>query len=79
MTKEQLREKTEKLIRESAEHMCANIDKAINSGAIDLDAYGDDYELPKIVLGALLRNESFQYKMHTDEGRKAVENLYLCI
>lgn len=79
MTKEQLREKTEQLIRESAERMCANINKAINSGAIDLDDYEDNYELPKIVLGALLRNESFQYKMHTDEGRKAVENLYLCM
>lgn len=79
MTKKQLQKKTRELIRESAANMRKNIEKAINSGAVDLDAYEDNYELPRIVLGALLRNESFQYKMHTDDGRKAVENLYLCM
>lgn len=79
MTKKQLQKKTRELIRESAANMRKNIEKAINSGAVDLDAYEDNYELPRIVLGALLRNESFQYKMHTDDGKKAVENLYLCM
>lgn len=79
MTQKQLEQKTRHLIAESAKCMRANIKKAINSGAIDLDAYDNNFELPKIVLGALLRNEVFQYKMHTDEGRKAVDNLYACI
>lgn len=83
MTEKQLKKeiecKTRQLIRESAQHMRKNIERAFNSGAIDITAYGDDYELPKIIIGALLREESFQYKMHTDEGRKAVENLAVCL
>lgn len=79
MTKKQLQKKTRELIRESAANMRKNIEKAINSGAIDLDAYDDNYELPRIVLGALLRYESFQYKMHTEEGRKQVNNLFDCM
>ena len=77
--KKEVERKTRQLIRQSAQHMRKNIARAFNSGAIDITAYGDDYELPKIIIGALLREESFQYKMHTDEGRKAVENLAVCI
>lgn len=77
--KKEIERKTRQLIRESAQHMRNNIKRAFNSGAIDITAYGDDYELPKIILGALLREETFQYKMHTNEGRKAVENLAACI
>jgi hypothetical protein len=79
MTKKQLKQKTRELIRESAANMRKNIEKAINSGAIDLDAYDDNYELPKIVLGALLRYEEWNYKMHTDEGRREVNNLFNCM
>ena len=83
MTEKQLKKaidkKTRELIRESAQRMRQNIKRAFNCGAIDITAYGDDYELPKIILGALLREEAFQYKMHTDEGKKAVENLYSCM
>ena len=79
MTKKQLETKVRHLIAESAQYMRKNITKAINSGAIDLDAYENNMELPKIVLGALLREEEFQYKMHTKEGKKAVENLYQCM
>lgn len=75
MTKEQAALKTKELIGKMAFDMNENIEKALNSGAIDVADYGDDYELPKIILGALLREESFQWRMHTDEGRKAVENL----
>ena len=78
MTKKQLQQKTRELIRESADSMCKNIEKAINSGAIDLDAY-DDYELPKIVLGALLRREVWNYEMHTAEGREEVNILSACM
>jgi hypothetical protein len=77
--KKEIERKTRQLIRESAQHMRKNIVRAFNSGAIDITAYGDDYELPKIILGALLREEVFQYKMHTEEGKAAVENLAACI
>lgn len=75
MTKEQATLKTKELIGKMAFDMNENIEKALNSGAIDVADYGDDYELPKIILGALLCEESFKWRMHTDEGRKAVENL----
>ncbi len=77
--KKEVERKTRQLIRESAQHMRKNIVRAFNSGAIDITAYGDDFELPKIILGALLREEAFQYKMHTKEGKAAVENLAACI
>ena len=79
MTKKQLQKRTRELIRESAANMRKNIEKAINSGAIDLDAYDDNYELPRIVLGALLRYEEWNYKMHTEEGRKEANNLLACL
>ena len=75
MTKEQAALKTEELIGKVTLSMREHIEKALNSGAIDVADYGNDYELPKIILGALLREETFQWRMHTDEGRKAVENL----
>lgn len=77
--KKEVERKTRQLIRESAQHMRKNIARAFNSGAIDITAYGDDYELPKIIIGALLREETFQYKMHTKEGKAAVENLAVCL
>jgi len=83
MTEKQLKKaiekKTRELISASAQRMRTKITRAFNCGAIDITAYGDDYELPKIILGALLRDEEFAWKMHTDEGKKAVENLAACI
>lgn len=74
--------KVRELIRESSENMRKNIKRAINCGALDIDSHNGDYMIPRIILLALLKEESFQYKFHcaTDKEKKKlyrkVENVY---
>lgn len=81
MTKQQVEQKTRQLIRESAKHMRANIKRALNSGAIDISSYDDDFLLPKIIFQALLKEEQHQYKCHSDKDKhnKTIDNIYLML
>lgn len=80
ITKRQLKAKTKELIKNSTKHMVENIDKAIASGAIDLNSYEDNYILPKILLCALLKEEMHQYKPLGDDRKKTmqkeIDNIY---
>ena len=78
MTKKQLEKKTRHLIAESAKCMRRNMKRAIESGAIDIKSYEDNYILPKIVLRALLEEENRQYSL-TKEEEKLKNNLWLCM
>ena len=69
ITKRQLKAKTKELIKNSTKH----IDKAIASGAIDLNSYEDNYILPKILLCALLKEEMHQYKPLGDDKKKTMQ------
>lgn len=53
------------------------LDSLFNSGALDLEKYDDDYELPKIILCAMLKEMSYQYAPNSDAGRKEVKNIGL--
>lgn len=81
MTKKQVEQKTRKLIRESAKSMRANIKRVLQSGAIDISSYDDDFLLPKIIFQALLKEEQHQYKLHFDEAKhnKIINNIYTMI
>lgn len=52
MDKEQIKPKIDNLINQL--NLDKLIDRAINSGAIDLNAYGNNFHLPKIILSAVL-------------------------
>lgn len=52
------------MLNNSHEAMIKNIDKALNSGAIDIDSWQEDDRpmlLPKTIVTAILEDESTQY------------------
>ena len=75
MTKTQLKKKIKELIKQSNKSMIKNLDKIINSGAIDLTQYENNYILPKICICALFKEERFQYKPLSNKARKELKNL----
>ena len=53
------------------------IEKALNSGAFELNDYEDDFLLPKIFMTAMGKEISFQYRPHSKEALSEVKNLEL--
>jgi hypothetical protein len=52
------------MLNESHEAMLKKIDKALNSGAIDVDNWDENYNkmiLPKCIVIAIMQDESHQY------------------
>lgn len=76
MKRETCKKMTAEMIDEAAESMKAKIDKALNCGALDLDYYGEDYELPKIILAALLEDAQDTWRPPFQESREEAKNLY---
>jgi len=76
MTKKQARQKTRKLINDAARLMREKLEKALYCGAINLENYDDDFELPKIIVHALLKDAAVRYEPLIKDNRKAAENLY---
>ena len=81
MTDKQLKraivKRTRDMINESAKHMKKNIERAFNSGGINLEDYEDNNILPRIIMTALLKEEMSQYPPIHKEDKKVAENLYL--
>lgn len=83
MSKEDLKKKreiikrTRNMIKESAEHMTKNIERAFNSGGINLEDYEPNNVLPRIIMTALLKIEVDNYPPIYKEDKKVAENLYL--
>jgi len=74
MTKKQYYKKCNELKREANKLIDDRIKKLLNSGAIELSNYDDNYILPKCVMCAIGKEIAFQFKPHTKEGVKDVEN-----
>lgn len=81
MTKKQARQKTRRLIRDASDLMREKLEKALICGAINFDNYDDDYELPRIILMALLKEATFQFKPIRDpkKQQKEANNIYAMI
>lgn len=82
ITKEQLKEKTSKLINDAHESMLKNLDKVLeNEHIIDYEKYDNDFILPRMVLQGLLKEEAFQYKpLSIDrKGKLLIEQIYSAI
>ena len=79
MTKEQVIEKTKQLIEQSNNKMLENFEKLLNNGHIDYENAEDNFILPRIILCALLKEESFQYKPIDKKHTNEVNKLYLTI
>lgn len=70
------------MLKESYESMISKIDKALNSGAIDIDNWDEKNSpmiLPKCIVTALLEQESTQYTgsgtSFEKEIKKEVKNI----
>jgi hypothetical protein len=77
MTREQFTAKYQALL-DDADFMDFFNKKAkdiLSSGAIDLEHYENDFQLPKAVLCAVLKEASWQYMPFSPEGKKLVKNL----
>lgn len=69
MTTQEKKDKVKQLsidmLSQSLTAMIKQVDRAINSGAIDIDDWSEDDKpmiLPKIIVTAILENESKQYQ-----------------
>lgn len=82
--KQSIKNRVEELLNDSYLDAKKKIDKAINSGAIDIENWDPEYQswvLPKIIVTAILENEAQDY---TGKGtsfekyvKKEVSNLKL--
>lgn len=76
MTKGDAKSKTLELAKEMFARVDSKIDKALNSGCIDLDAYQDDYALPKIILNAIMMDLCDESKPLLRKWQKEANNIY---
>lgn len=75
MTKTQFNKKFDELIEDLKPYIKKKSKELLDSGAIDLKSYGDDHRLPRIVLQAVLRKASVEFKTPHPLDKKEVENL----
>ena len=80
--KEQIKALVIEMLNESHEAMMKNIDKVLNSGAIDIDGWDEKNAkmvLPKTITTAILQRESVQYEgrgtSHEKQVKKEVRNI----
>ena len=75
MTKTQFKKRIASMKRDINRYVDRETVRLFESGAINKDSYEDDYQLPKIILAAALKNLAFQYLPLTPEGKREVLNL----
>ncbi len=75
ITKEELIQKINELIKPNNSEMLGKIDIILNSNCIDLDDYDNNYLLPKIIFTALLIDASEKYEPFGKEAKKEVRNI----
>lgn len=76
MTRKQFLKNYKKMVKDAAlTYLLENGEKAISCGAIDLDRYKNDFELPRIVLTAAAKSLAYSVKPFTEENRREVKNL----
>ncbi len=84
--KEKIAELVLEMLEWSHENMKKKIQKAINCGAIDIDGWDPNNKqmaVPKCIVAAMLRNESWEYEGRGTSFEKKIkrdiENIQLCI
>jgi hypothetical protein len=76
MTKEQFLAKVKEMLDDGfVDFIMKRAEKALKSGAINLDSYEDDYVLPKIFMSAMGDEIKFQYKPHNPKDIRTRNNL----
>lgn len=76
MTKEDAKSKTLELAKEMFARVEGKIDKALNSGCIDLESYDGEYILPRIILNAVLQDCVYDTTPPLKKWQKEANNIY---
>lgn len=76
MTREDAKSKTLELAKDMFAKVEGKIDKALNSGCVDLDAYQNDYKLPRILLNAIMMDLCYESKPLAKMWQKEANNIY---
>jgi hypothetical protein len=75
MTKTQLRKNFKSLLKENNEFLTSQLEKAIKSGALNIDEYENNMLLPKIIMHVACLNLADQWYPPYETGRKEIKNL----
>jgi len=75
MTEKQLRTKMGLLHTKMVSNFWRLFESALKSGALNLDAYKDTFELPKVLTEAIMLNQTDEWGALTKEGKTDVKNL----
>lgn len=77
--KEKIKALVTEMLNESHEAMIKNIDKVLNSGAIDINSWDEKMVLPKTITTAILQKESIQRDgrgtIYEKQVKKEVRNI----
>ena len=74
--KNKIKSLAEDMLKESFDAMIKKVEKALNSGAIDVDSWNENNRpmfLPKCIVTAILQNESTQYEAKGTSFEKQVK------
>lgn len=75
MTEDEFSERTMELIQSMRLNLFARVLEKVNSGAVDLENYENDYRLPKIVLTSVLNEARHWYKPTSEADLEELDNL----
>lgn len=74
--KNKIKSLAEDMLKESFDAMIKKVEKALNSGVIDVDSWNENNSpmiLPKCIVTAILQNESTQYEAKGTSFEKQVK------
>lgn len=71
--KAKLKRLASEMLKDSQKAMKDKIDKAINSGSLDIDSWDERMILPKVIVAAILEDEAEQYKGKGTSFEKSVK------
>lgn len=75
--KNKVQQLAEHLLKESLGTMIEKVEKALNSGAINVDTWDEvnnNMILPKCIVSAILKNEAYKYEAKGCSFEKKVKN-----
>ena len=75
--KNKIKSLTEDMLKESFASMIKKVEKALNSGAIDIDSWDENNNpmiLPRCIITAILQDESTQYDAKGTTFEKQIKN-----
>ena len=75
MDKAVYKEKIDSMMPDLIEGIRKECDRLIQTGAVDVEQYGNDYALPKICLTVAIENQIRQYRPLDKNHLKEVANL----